>query len=131
MKLSNLFLLGGLALMTTLGCSKEDDVSPATGPKEYTVEYKISSTTGSSADFVLYYNETGGQTQLTSVKLPVTYTFKRTMKQGDVTSISASLANATATSEVTTAILLDGKQVETKTARGQSALATSVYVIGQ
>lgn len=125
-------LLGSLTFLAVASCSKDDEkVTPTSGPKEYNVEYTISSPNGTEADFVLYQNETGGNTQLSGVKLPVTYKFKRTMKQGDITSIAASLNNATATSEVTTSILLDGKQVETKTARGAAALATSVYVIGQ
>ncbi|SET07017.1 hypothetical protein [Hymenobacter actinosclerus] len=124
-------LLGSLTFLAVASCSKDDEkVTPTSGPREYNVEYKITSSTGSQADFVLYYNETGGQSQFADVKLPVTYKFKRTMKAGDITSIGASLANTTANSEITTTILLDGKQVDTKTARG-TGLATAIYIIGQ
>ena len=132
MKSITTLLLGSLTFLAIASCSKDDNkVSPVIGPKEYSVEYKISSATGSEADFVLYENETGGDTQLADVKLPVTYKFKRTMKQGDYVSIGASLKNAAATSEITTVIVLDGKQVDTKTARGDGSLATSIYIIGQ
>ncbi|OGX87432.1 hypothetical protein BEN47_10920 [Hymenobacter lapidarius] len=63
--------------------------------------------------------------------LPATYRFKRTMKQGDNLTILASLSGGTAASEITCAILLDGKEVKKETGRGVNAQAVPVYVIGQ
>ncbi|MDF7815320.1 hypothetical protein [Hymenobacter sp. YC55] len=121
-----------LALSTT-GCSKddEDQATPAVGPKDYLVEYRVSSTTNTSADYVAYGNETGANTTLATTALPQTFTFKRNMKRGDNLTVSASVPAGPASSEITTSILLDGKEVKKTTARGSGTLAVAVYVIGE
>lgn len=121
-----------LSLGTT-ACSKSDDpqATPTVAPKDYQVEYRISSTTAASADYVAYGNETGATTTLGTTALPKTFTFKRNMKLGDNLTLSASLPAGTAASEVTTAILLDGKEVKKTTTRGAGTLAVAVYVIGE
>lgn len=121
-------LLSGLTLATA-SCSK-DDATP-TGPKEYQVEYRISSTTAQLSDYISYDNESGGTTTLSNVPLPATYRFKRTMKQGDHLSLLASLDGGTAASEITAAILLNGQEVKKETGRGADAQAVPVYVLGQ
>lgn len=122
-------LLSCTALATASSCAK-DDAMP-TGPKEYQVEYRISSTTAPVSDYISYDNESGGTTTVNNVPLPATYRFKRTMKQGDHLSLLASLDGGTAASEITAAILLDGKEVKKETGRGADAQAVPVYVIGQ
>jgi hypothetical protein len=122
-------LLSSITLATTAGCSK-DDATPK-GPKEYQVEYRVSSPTAPTSDYISYDNESGGTTTLSNVALPATYRFKRTMKQGDHLSVLASLDGGTATSEITAVILLDGREVKKETARGADAQAVPVYVIGQ
>ncbi|MBC6992173.1 hypothetical protein [Hymenobacter sp. BT491] len=128
MKRLTYLLLSGLTLATA-GCSK-DGATP-TGTKEYQVEYRISSTTAHLSDYISYDNESGGTTTLSNVPLPATYRFKRTMKQGDHLSLLASLDGGTAASEITAAILLDGREVKKETGRGADAQAVPVYVIGQ
>ncbi|GAA3979651.1 hypothetical protein [Hymenobacter antarcticus] len=78
-----------------------------------------------------YTNESGGTTTLGTTPLPATYRFERTMKQGDNLTILASIGGGTAASEITCAILLDGKEVKKLTGRGVDASAVPVYVIGQ
>ncbi|RYU84748.1 hypothetical protein FY528_20565 [Hymenobacter lutimineralis] len=129
MKRLTYLLLSSLFLVTAAGCSK-DDATPA-GPREYQVEYRISSTTAPLSDYLSYDNESGGTTTLSNVPLPATYRFKRTMKQGDHLSLLASLDGGTAASEITAAILLDGREVKKETGRGADAQAVPVYVIGQ
>ncbi len=121
-------LLSCAALTAASGCSK-DDATP-TGPKEYQVEYRVTSNTPVS-DYLSYTNESGGNTTLGATPLPATYRFKRTMKQGDNLTILASIDGGTAASEITCAILLDGKEVKKETGRGVDAQAVPVYVIGQ
>lgn len=125
-------LLSCAALTTATSCSKDKDATPsATGPKEYQVEYKVTSNTPMS-DYIIYKNETGGETTLSNVTLPVTYSFKRTMKLADALTISASLPSGLPnTSEITTSISLDGREVKKETSRGISPSSISVWVIGQ
>ncbi|MBC6609069.1 hypothetical protein H8B13_19780 [Hymenobacter sp. BT188] len=122
------YLLLSGATLATASCSK-DDATP-TGPKEYQVEYRVSSPTAPVSEYISYDNESGGTT-LNNVALPATYRFKRTMKKGDHLSMLASLDGGTATSEITVAILLDGREVKKETGRGTDAQAVPVYVIGQ
>lgn len=129
MKRLTYLLLTGLTLGTASSCSK-DDATP-TGPKEYQVEYRISSTTAPTSDCISYDNESGGTTTVNNVSLPATYRFKRTMKPGDHLSLLASLDGGTTTSEITAAILLDGREVKKETGRGADAQAVPVYVLGR
>ncbi|UYZ60723.1 hypothetical protein [Hymenobacter latericus] len=130
MKQLTRLLIGSVCLAVAVGCSKESSTKPA-GPKEYQVEYRISSPSAAKADFVLYGNESGGRTQLTSVALPATYSFKRTMKYGDAVNVLASLNTNSATAEITAVILLDGQEKKRETGRGVNAQANTVFVIGQ
>lgn len=124
-------LLSCATLATATSCSKDNSVTPV-APKEYQVEYKVSSATALASDYVSYDNEGGGTTTLNNVALPASYSFKRTMKQGDHVSILASLPSGSpATSEITATISLDGKVVKSQTSRGSSAQAVPVYVIGE
>ncbi|GAB3244048.1 hypothetical protein GCM10027346_41330 [Hymenobacter seoulensis] len=129
MKRLTYLLLSCAALATATSCSK-DDATPS-GPTEYQVEYRISSATAPTSDYISYDNERGGITTLNNVPLPATYRFKRTMKQGDHLSLLASLDGGTAASEITASILLDGREVKKETGRGADAQVVPVYVIGQ
>lgn len=130
MKKTALFLLSGLALATAPGCSKKNDPD-VKAPREYQVEYRVSSPTVRTADAVNYTNDTGGTSMLNNVSLPATFTFKRTMKQSDNLVILAGIHGGTATSEITASILLDGVEVKKETGRGTDAQAVPVYIIGQ
>ena len=120
-------LLSCAALATS--CSKDNDATPS-GPKEYQVEYKVTSNALES-DYISYTNESGGNTTLATTALPASYKFKRTMKQGDNLTILASIDGGTAASEITCAILLDGREVKKATGRGVDAQAVPVYVVGE
>lgn len=120
-------LLSCAALATS--CSKDNDAAPS-GPKEYQVEYKVTSNAPAS-NYLSYTNESGGSTTLSNTPLPVSYKFKRNMKQGDNLTILASIDGGTAASEITCSILLDGKEVKKETGRGVDAQAVPVYVIGE
>ena len=122
-------LLSCAALATASGCSKDNDATPSE-PREYQVEYKVTSNAVES-DYVSYTNESGGTTTLGATPLPASYKFKRTMKRGDNLTILASIAGGTAASDITCAILLDGKEVKKETGRGVNAQAVPVWVIGQ
>lgn len=128
MKQTTIALLAGLALTFT-SCKKDTDSTSPSGAREREVEYRVSSpTSGLTAD-VIYGNETGGNTTENNVSLPKSYKFKRTLKPGDNVVILAQLKGATASSEITGTILLDGKQVASETGRGSSAQAVPVYVV--
>ena len=122
------YLLLSCGVLAT-SCSKDNDVTPS-GPKEYQVEYKVTSNAPAS-DYLSYTNESGGTTTLNNTPLPASYRFKRTMKQGDNLTILASIDGGTTASEITCFILLDGKEVKKETGRGVDAQAVPVYVIGE
>ncbi|HLK96196.1 MAG TPA: hypothetical protein VK364_00370 [Hymenobacter sp.] len=131
MKRLAFLLLTCSVLATSTSCSKDsDDAVAPTGPREYEVEYRVTST-ASEANFIAYTNESGGTSTFNNVALPVTYKFKRTMRLGDNVTILAGIDGGTPASEVTCAILLDGREVKRETGRGASAQAVPVWVIGQ
>ena len=137
--MKNIFLVSA---MTTIcmslmsGCSKSGEPTPTTTPApvstaaSYQVEYRVSSITNANATYFAYTNDTGGTTTLTTLALPGSVTFKRTMKAGDHVSFLASLpSTSAANSDITGVILLNGQQVATGTGRGVEATANVVYVI--
>ncbi|MBO3273081.1 hypothetical protein [Hymenobacter defluvii] len=127
-------LIYSLLAVVTLGLSAcgNDDPSPSINldPKEYTVEYRITST-DPVASYIGYDNETGATITAVNVAVPFTTTFKRTMKVGQYVSILASLKGATAASTIKGDILLDNKVVKTQTATGPAAEVNLNYVIGE
>lgn len=125
------YLLLSCAALATASCSKDNEPAPFVGPKDYKVEYRVSSTNALVADYVSYTNATGGTTTLSNVALPATYTFTRNMKQGDSSTLLASIPGGTAASNITVSILLDGKEVKKETGTGVGAQAVPVWVIGQ
>ena len=125
------YLLLSCAALATTSCSKENENSPTIGPKDYKVEYRVSSTSDPVSDYVSYTNATGGTTTLNNVALPATYSFTRNMKRGDSSTILASIPGGTAASNITVSILLDGQEVKKETGNGVGAQAVPVWVIGQ
>ena len=112
-------------------CGKDNPApAPKLVPKEYVVEYRITST-DPLASYIGYDNETGATITAQRVALPFTNSFKRTMSLGQYVSILASLKGASATSSITGVILLDNKQVKTQTATGPTAEVNLNYVIGE
>jgi hypothetical protein len=126
------YLLLSCAALATASCSKDKGgASPTIAPKDYQVEYRITSTSDLVADYVSYTNATGGTTTLNAVPLPASYSFTRNMKQGDSSTMLASVPSATGGGNVTVSILLDGKEVKKETGTGVRAQAVPVWVIGQ
>jgi hypothetical protein len=113
-------LLFAAVLMT--GCKKDDDDdTPAPGkyPKEVTIEYRITSTTGVNKADVTYTNETGGMSNIDNAAIAFSKKFKRTVKQYDVLGLSFSVsANGNLKGE----ILVDDKVVATQTFTGTSVI---------
>lgn len=134
-KLTYLLLSTAVLALGTTGCSKSSDPTPAAQPtlqpRDYQVEYRVSSTTDASVDYVSYRNDSGGLTTLGTTALPATYFFKRNMKRGDDLSILASLPGGSASSDITTTILLDGKDVKKTVGHGAKSQAVVVYIIGE
>lgn len=137
MKYAASLLLSCAALVfSATSCSKDSDPQPnvmPTGPREYAVEYRVSSSNAqASTEYLAYINQTGGTTTLSSlVTLPATYSFKRTMGVGSGLSVSATLADASATGDLKLQILLDGKVVSESSSKGANSSGVAVYVIGQ
>lgn len=128
------YLLLSCAALAASSCSKDNETSPSTfvQPKDYQVEYRVSSTSDPIAKHISYTNATGGTTDLDNVPLPASYSFTRNMKQGDSSLLLANIpAGGTAASNITVSILLDGKEVKKETGTGTAAQAVPVWVIGQ
>jgi len=70
-----------------MSCSKEDDNSSSSYPKQVSITYAVSSTTTASAAIVSYKNETGVDVNVTNPALPYTKTFTRTVNKNDVLSL--------------------------------------------
>jgi len=120
-----------LLLMLVTSCSKDNDDQPETAntyPREVSIEYRITSTTGLSTADVLYVNETGGRTSIDRATIPYSLKFKRTVKSMDNTAISFSTsASGTATSE----ILVDDKVVKTESFSGTSYISGTILHLFQ
>ena len=135
-KLSCYLPLAALLLFGSAGCSKSNDAMPAPAPaavpQEYQVEYRVSSPTAPAADY-LAYNDDKGSTTLGNTPLPVSYSFKRTMKRGDYLNVSATTPAAPGGAPTTllTIILLNGKEVKRTQATAITPQAVTVYVIGE
>jgi hypothetical protein len=133
-KLAYLLLSCAALSLGTTSCSKNEEPTPVAAadvPRDYQVEYRVSSSTDLATDYLAYDNETGGTTTLGLVPLPTSYSFKRNMKKGDHLRLLASIPGGTASSEVTVTIFLDGKQVKQDVGRGIKARAVPVYIIGE
>jgi hypothetical protein len=83
------FLLFSVSILTMLFtfCSKDDDNSSSSYPKQVSITYAVSSTTAASAALVSYKNETGVDINVTNPALSYTKTFTRTVNKNDVLSL--------------------------------------------
>ena len=136
-KLSVYLPLAALLLFGSAGCSKSKDAMPAPAPaavpQEYQVEYRVSSPTAPAADYVAYNDEKNGSITLATTPLPLSRSFKRTMKQGDYLTLTATVpaAPAGATTTLITSILLNGKEMKRTQVTANAPQAVTVYVIGE
>ncbi|RZJ88381.1 MAG: hypothetical protein EOO60_11145 [Hymenobacter sp.] len=134
--MKSLLFSTSIALLLALSGCNNSSSTPAPSAREYTVEYSVSATGSSTASVIGYAGPTGNLIQLTNIPLPASYSFKRTLKQGDGLNIVASVAAPTVATSITATILLDGKAVQTQTGSstgggttGTSATANISYVI--
>lgn len=102
-------------------CGKDDDGdggSNSTYPKDVTIEYKctISSGTPSKVE-ISFTNESGGTEKLTNVILPFSKKISRTVNAYDAASVSFS---AFGPGGIKGEIYVDGKLINTKTASSNS-----------
>lgn len=120
------------ALAVAPACSgSSNDPAPAAGPKEYNVEYRLTSPTATSLDYIDYANETGGRTTISQIPTPVpaTFRFKRTMKLGDAVGFLGSISGGTPSTEVRGIILLDGREMKNEVGRGERATVNIVHFL--
>lgn len=110
--------------MLFTSCSKDDDNSSSSYPKQVSITYIVSSTTASSASLVIYQNETGGNTDVTNPTLPYTKTLTRTVNKNDV----LSLGYGTNTSQtVKMEILVNNSIVKSQTFTSTSGAITYLF----
>jgi len=118
-------------LVTVLltACSKDND-GPDNGgggyPKDVTIEYKVTSISGTTAGDIIYFNETGGNTILENVGLPFSKSFKRNVKQYDAATINFTGRTG---GEVKVDILVDGKVVKSQNYSGTSVITGSLVYL--
>lgn len=111
-------------------CSKDsEDATPSNQPKEYQVEYRVTAVGYTQARSIIYRDATGTQITDENVPLPKTYSFKATLKSKDLLSVGAFPPGGSAASSVTCTILLDGKQVGTKSDPGPDPQTVATYLL--
>lgn len=100
-------------------CSKDDEGgSTNTYPKDVTIEYKCTISSGTPNKVEIYFtNESGGTEKLTNVVLPFSKKISRTVKAYDGASVSFS---AFGPGGIKGEVYVDGKLVNTKTASSNS-----------
>ncbi|SDM39173.1 hypothetical protein [Siphonobacter aquaeclarae] len=98
-------------------CKKGADTPDGGYPKEVTIEYKLTTVKGSlsTAEMVGYTNESDGRTTLTNVSLPFSKTIKRTVKFGDMPTLSVFHTNTGGACSIKMEILVNGKVAKTQT----------------
>jgi hypothetical protein len=117
-------------LVGTAACGDDEDSSggqqQAAYPREATVEYKVTSTSGLTKADVMYVNDSGGRASEDDVVLPFTKKVTRTVKQFDDVALSVT---ASVGGSLTAEIFVDGKSVDTKTFSGTSVVTGSAVYI--
>ncbi|MDF7815537.1 MULTISPECIES: hypothetical protein [Hymenobacter] len=126
-KLLTLLLLPFLAASCS-GDKENSDPQPNTTPKEYQVTYQVTAVNYNQAR-IIYRDNTGTLITDENVALPKTYTFKRTMKSADIVSVGAFPKDGDAAANVTCAIQLDGKTVDTKSGPGPNPQPVASYIL--
>jgi len=119
-----LFISMSILTMLFMSCSKEDDNSSSSYPKQVSITYAVSSTTTASAAIVSYKNETGVDINVTNPALPYTKTFTRTVNKNDV----LSLGYGTNTNQtVKLEILVNNTSVKSQTFTSTSGAITYLF----
>lgn len=122
-----LVCLLGLAACSDADASNGGGQAPpaAAYPRQVTVGYKVTSTTGLTKANVMYTNDTGGFTTDDNALLPFSRTVPRTVKQYDALSLSVA---STTPGALAVEILVDGVSVENMTFSGTTVVSgSSVY----
>ncbi len=82
-----LFISISIFPMLLSSCSKDDDSSSSSYPKQVSITYSVSSATTASAVLITYKNEKGVDINVTNAALPYIKTFTRTVNKNDVLSL--------------------------------------------
>lgn len=134
---SFLFAFVAIAFLTTFSACKkksDDPSDPSSGgyPKTVDVEYRVTKLTGDITTVdVLYDNDSGGETSLSKLALPVSIKFKRTVNRYEHLSVLADNTNFNfPVKSIQVDILVDGKVVSTKKGETNNGnvQAVAVYV---
>ncbi|MGN7723860.1 hypothetical protein [Chitinophaga sp. 22620] len=121
-----------LAAGLFVSCSKDknDDPTPPGGggyPKEVNVTYKVTKVSGNITSCRIdWFNATGGMTTEQNAALPITRSFKRTVKQYDWVTFSVA---STTPGSLKLEILVGDDVVETQTFSGTGTFAGTLKYI--
>lgn len=120
-----------LLLIVLTACSKSNDVKPVY-PKNVTVEYRITSTTGiTKVTSMSYTNASGGTTSLTDTPLPFIVRFDRTVSLGDDLGLSVLHNNSLSSSffDLKLEIFVNNELVNMKTYEGTNNIIGAIVYL--
>lgn len=115
-------LLLSVAIFASCSKDKKDDDGGGY-PKNVTIEYKVTSSSGLNAADLIYLNETGGNSIVDGAALPFSKKFTKQVKNYEM-----ALINVTATSggTIKVEILVNDKVVKSETLTGNTIVHGSV-----
>ncbi len=119
-----LFILIALLLLANSACKREK--AEPTGPIE--VEYRVTSSTGSSVAYISYTNETGGTTEIDEALLPFSIKLKFSQRPGSLALLSIVPDQGGQQQSVTGTILVNGQPVKSETGQGARPAVNIIYV---
>ncbi len=128
---TKLFLFSALIstmVLTLVSCKKDKDKDPTkTYPKNASIEYKCTVTSGTPSSLsIIYTNESGGSSTLTNVALPFSKKINRTVNANDDVTMGFT---AVGPGGIKGEIYVDGKLVDSKTASNSSSNAFTETVL--
>lgn len=104
-----------LSVFFLLACSKEKDPAPVASE----IEYRLESSTATSASEITYTNEAGGTTTLQNTPLPFSIKVKPTITPGKVFVLVAYITDPQDKPQsITGSLLVNGKVEDTETGSG-------------
>ena len=116
-------MLAAVVMFASCGKDKDGPGQSGSYPKEVSIEYRVTTSSGLAKINISYTNETGGHTVLSDSAIPFTKKFKRTVNMGDDASVGVTSYTA---GTVKVEILVNDKVVKSEVFSGNEIISGSV-----
>jgi hypothetical protein len=113
-------MLAAVVMFASCGKDKDGPGQSGSYPKEVSIEYRVTTSSGLAKINISYTNETGGHTVLSDSAIPFTKKFKRTVNMGDDASVGVTSCT------VKVEILVNDKVVKSEVFSGNEIISGSV-----